>query len=265
MKDMKNLMAMVAIAACFVVGCKTEQEEEQPTEAVMSPTTYAVVVGMENSDCFGSCPGAAYDAQRMRELLSHYTENVTYLTNKDATYKTVTDAMKRGVANGELFILYYSGHGGSEPFADTGSEEKDGQDEFLCLNDTFLRDNDIWNIISKSKGRTMLIVDACHSATIMRNPICFDLERFKCASLKATTDENFGVNIECWSGCPDDTYSYGSSSGGKMTNTILKYFDAEESYDSLWKKVEDDKSLQKYEFVQRTRSGNGFGDVKVFQ
>jgi len=263
---MKKLMAMVAIAACFVVGCKTEQDGEQPTEAVMSPTTYAVVVGMENSDCFGSCPGAAYDAQRMRELLSHYTENVTYLTNKDATYKTVTDAMKRGVANGELFILYYSGHGGSEKFSDTGDEEADGRDEFLCLNDTYLRDNDIWSIISKSKGRILICADCCHSATIFKSPVLTlsaPIEKSRSALCASPRGESF--SMLCWSGCPDDTYSYGSSSGGKFTNTLLKYFNSALTYDELWSKIKDDKNLLVYEEVQNTKIGSGFDGKKVFQ
>ena len=262
---MNKIIAILALAACSVCGCKSGSDNNTVSESLQSQSTYAVVVGMENSDSFGECPGADYDAKRMYNVLSMYTKNVVLLTDKNATYNAVTSAMKNGIANGDLFILYYSGHGGSEPFSDTGIEEEDGKDEFLCLNDTFLRDNDIWNIIRNSKGRVMLIVDACHSKTIMRSPICFDLKRFKCSSLQATSDETLGVNLQCWSGCPDDTYSYGSSNGGKMTNTILKYFNNNETYDSLWNKVESDTTLQKYEYVQRTRSGFGFDNVKVFR
>lgn len=54
----------------------------------------------------------------------------------------------------------------------------------------------------------------------------------------------------CWSGCPDDKYSWGSSTGGYMTNALRKYFKKSLTYDKLWKKIEDDKSVKKYETVQ---------------
>lgn len=255
-------LAVYSLAAFGFSGCKEIQQDNGDSR---SSNTYAVVVGMEKSAFAGECPGAAYDAKRMYSLLSKYTANVRLFIDEDAKKESVKDAIRNGVKNGELFIFYYSGHGGSEAFPDTGIEEDDGMDEFLCLYDAFMRDNEIWDIISTSEGRIMLIVDACHSKTIMRNPICFDLERFQCASFRAISNENLGVNIECWSGCPDDAYSFGSANGGKMTNTILMYFDPAETYDSLWNKVENDKSLQRFEYVQRTKSGIGFTNVKVFK
>lgn len=272
----RNFISALAVAACLVVGCKTDVEEESLTEAIVeeeslteaiqSSSTYALVVGMENSDAFGSCPGAALDARRMKELLSRYTKNVTYLTDKSATYGAVKSAMENGVKNGDLFIFYYSGHGGSEKFTDTGAEEVDGRDEFLCLNDTYFRDNLVWEIISKSKGRVMIIADCCHSQTIFRspvftltNPIEKDMMKLKSSARGET------FSMLCWSGCPDDTYSYGSESGGKFTNTLLKYFDSKSTYDELWAKIKADKNLLVYEEVQITKIGTKFDGKKVFQ
>lgn len=268
---MKKLFVMMALAAFAFAGCKvdsgsgTEEVGAQP-QVTQSETTCAVVVGMENSDCFGACPGAGLDAKRMKELLGKYTKNITFLTDKQATYSAVADAVKKGV-NAELFILFYSGHGGSESFADTGSEEEDGRDEFLCLNDRYMRDNDIWAIISKTKGRKMLMFDCCHSHTMFRSPIftlSAPLERTSARNFKAIkSGESF--SMLCWSGCPDDTYSYGSATGGKFTNTLLKYFDANLTYDGLWEKIKADKNLLVYEDSQLTIIGNGFDGKKVFR
>lgn len=270
---MKKLFGMLALAACVFAGCKVDSGSgsgdggSQQPSVTQSDTTYAVVIGMENSDYFGACPGAGLDAKRMNELLGKYTKNITYLTDKKATYKAVTEAMKKGIEKSELFILFYSGHGGSEAFADTGSEEADGRDEFLCLNDRYMRDNDIWAIISKSKGRVHILADCCHSGSIYRSPVLTmtaPLEKKSYRTLKALRDgESF--SMLCWSGCPDDTYSYGSSTGGKFTNTLLKYFDANLTYDGLWTKIKADKNLLVYEDSQSTLIGKGFDGKKVFR
>lgn len=264
---MKKLFVMMALAAFAFAGCKvnsgsgTEEVGAQP-QVTQSDTTCAVVVGMENSDCFGACPGAGLDAKRMKELLGKYTKNITFLTDKQASYKAVTDAIKEGIAKSELFIFYYSGHGGSERFADTGAEEEDGMDEFYCLNDRYMRDNDMWAMITKSNGRILLINDACHSKSLYRSP-CITLR--KAMGLSAVRGDDLKFSMMCWSGCPDDTFSYGSATGGKFTNTLLKYFSDDMTYQELWSKISTDKSLQQYENPQETIIGDGFDGKKVFR
>jgi hypothetical protein len=87
----------------------------------------------------------------------------------------------------------------------------------------------------------------------------------KAIPLTATWHESGVLPMQCWSGCPDDTYSYGSSTGGQFTNTLLKYYKASMTYDELWKKIEDDKSLKAYETVQRTIMGTDFSKLPVFR
>ena len=244
----------VAVIAMFA-GCKSCHDCFTTETPSSDKKTCAVVIGMEKSRFAGDCPGAQIDSSRMCSLMTQYADNVVLLQNEKATKSTVVEAMTKAVTNSSLCIIYYSGHGGSEPFADTGIEEKDGKDEFLCLYDTWLKDNDIWKIISKSKGRVFLISDSCHSETQFRNPV-FRLK--PPLSYDHVLNQPNTFSLLCWSGCPDSDYSYGSSSGGQFTNALLRHFKKGITYEQLWGKVKADKTLREYENPQSTAIGNGF-------
>lgn len=252
-------LAVYSLAAFGFSGCKEIQQDNGDSRP---SNTYAVVVGMEKSAFAGECPGAAYDAKRMYSLLSKYTANVRLFIDEDAKKESVKDAIRNGVKNGELFIFYYSGHGGSEAFPDTGIEEDDGMDEFYCLYDAYMRDNEMWDMISKSSGRIWLINDCCHSRTIFRNP---NISLMQSMGLAAEVGQDIQFSMICWSGCPDDAYSYGSSTGGKFTNTLLRHFNKSYSYERLWELISTDKDLLKFEIPQETIIGEGFTGKLVFQ
>ena len=253
---------LLAVSVCLGFGGCTS-EEIAPQES-KSTNTYAVVVGMENSNFAGACPGAGYDADRMYKLLSAYTPNIVLYRDSNATKANVVAALKRAVANAKdgLVIFSYSGHGGSEPFYDTGKEEVDGKDEFLCLYDTYMRDNEIWEIIRQSNGRVFLCFDCCHSQTMFRT-IGFKVK--PPLSWDHTLNELQGFSMLCWSGCPDDTYSYGASTGGQFTNALLRHFDSRKSYEALWEEIKRDKTLRVYENPQSTVLGNGFSGKAIFR
>lgn len=259
---MKRILATILISILFF-GCKSHKDET-PTVETRTTNTYAVVVGMETSKFAGSCPGAGYDADRMYNLLSAYTKNISIFRDDKATKSAVANALKKAVegAGEGLVIFCYSGHGGSEPFHDTGKEETDGKDEFLCLYDTYMRDNEIWNIISKSRGRVFLYFDCCHSATMYRNP-CFKV--IPPLSWDFNLDENPNFSLLCWSGCPDNTYSYGAANGGQFTNALLRHFDVSKTYEYLWNEMKNDKTLRAYENPQSTAIGHGFVGKLIFR
>lgn len=251
---------MIVLAAVVVAGCiKTVNPD--PTESSTSRTngTYAICIGVENGYA-GECTGSALDCKRMTKLLQPYTSKMVTFTDSQATREAVVKKIAEGVQF-PLFILYYSGHGGSAPaYLDT--EETDGKDEYLCLYDRPLLDDDIWKLISKSKGRVFLMFDCCHSGSMFKSPMNFSSQ---IQFFTATTDAKGPITMLCWAGCPDDTYSYGSESGGELTNTLLKYFKANMTYDQLWTKIENDKTLKTFETVQRTRMGTDFGGQRVFR
>ena len=255
-----NRLILACILGAFA-GCINTIHPVQPDAAVpKDSSTYVVCVGMENSQFAGACPGAQYDCQRMTRLLGQYTTNINSFISSQATYEKVKAALERAAQNADLFIFYYSGHGGD---AKTNNlAEADGQDEFLCLWDREMLDDEVWSIISKAKGRVFLIFDCCHSATMYKLPAPMFSRGLP---LQATTTVDGPISMICWSGCPDNTYSYGDANGGKLTNTILKYFNVDSSYDAIWSKVEADGSLKRFEEVQRTLMGPRFGSKKIFK
>jgi hypothetical protein len=200
----------------------------------------------------------------MYKLLSQYTPNIVLFEDGNATKSVVAAALRNAVAKAGdgLVIFYYSGHGGSEPFPNTGIEETDGKDEFLCLYDTWMRDNEVWSIISQSKGRVFLMFDCCHSQSMMRN-IGF---RFAVPlSWDHTMNDKTSFSMLCWSGCPDDTYSYGAKTGGQFTNALLRHFNASKTYEYLWNEIKNDRTLRAYENPQSTILGNGFVGTAIFR
>ena len=259
---MHNIAVAILAAVCGLIGgCKTDVPQTSTTK---STNTYAVVVGMETSRFAGNCPGAGYDADRMYKLLCQYTPNAVLLRDGNATKAAVTAALTSAIAkagNG-LVVFFYSGHGGSEPFGDTGAEETDGKDEFLCLWDTWLRDNEIWKMIQVSKGRFFMITDSCHSETQFRNPT-FNIK--PPLMFDHNINEKRLFSLLCWSGCPDKDYSYGASIGGQFTNALLRHFNQNLSYEELWTLIKNDRTLRAYENPQSSVLGQGFDGVKIFR
>ena len=261
MKKFSVLAAMMLAFCATCVGCKTGAGNDS---VVKSTNTYAVVVGMENSRFAGECPGAGHDADRMFELLKGYSASAVLLRDSNATKANVVNALTRAIekAGNGLVIFFYSGHGGSEPFPDTGIEETDGKDEFYCLWDTWLRDNDMWKMIQKCKGRIMLINDCCHSCTIFRSP---KITQTRSIPLSIALRRDNSFSMLCWSGCPDDTYSYGASTGGQFTNSLLRHFNSKKTYEYLWNEIKNDKVLRMYENPQSTAIGSGFVSKPIFR
>ena len=261
MKKLSIIATVALIGSLIIGGCKSDEDS---APAAKSTNTYAVVVGMENSRFAGACPGAGYDADRMYELLKQYSVSAILLRDSNATKANVINALNKAInqAGDGLVIFFYSGHGGSEPFPDTGIEETDGSDEFLCLWDTWLRDNEIWELISKCRGRFFMVSDSCHSQTQFRSPT---FRLMPPLAWDHTLNEKRPFSMLCWSGCPDNTFSYGASTGGQFTNAILRHIDDNNTYEELWKKVKEDKKLRTYENPQSTVIGLGFEGKKIFR
>lgn len=261
-------MKLLFVAAALVAGCvKTgaNQPQSQPSEGKVS----YLCVGMETSKRFGSCPGCGLDMRRISSLIrSYYGYEGESLISERATKSEVVKRFKAGVErtpDDGLFLFFYSGHGGQEYL---GGEEPDGsdrKDEYLCLYDTYMMDDEIWDIVSKCRGRLFLFFDACHSATMYRsvahdlsksvgvkrsnrvatalalnenifvesNGFTFRPEKFVQATpLESTT--NSSPRILCWSGCKESEYSYGGSNGGLLTFAVVNSWKKGISYDDLW-------------------------------
>ena len=238
------LLSFLCAILLFASGCTS------------SHSTGIVCVGMGNSAKYGNCPGAQLDAQNMTKLLSQYG-HVTTLLNQQATKAAVINAFRQA-AQKDLCIFFYSGHGGSDPIGNT-ADEPDRKNEYLCLYNTYMLDNEIWEIVKGAKGRVVLIFDCCHSETMFRDP-GVDMEGIVARAMEERSADN--VQMLCWSGCPDNSYSYGGNDGGILTNAILESYKKGKTYKSVWGRV---KNIAANQHPRKTVIGKNFEDKKVFQ
>ena len=248
-KIKEGIIIGMAVLPLFFGGCHMENKQ----------TVKAVVIGMENSHKYGSCPGAEFDANNMNFILSRADIPTTKILNskKNDAIRAMTEAVQS-----DLAIIYYSGHGGSQRFSDTGPDETDGKDEFLCMDDGLIRDNEIWNIICQARGRVFLVFDCCHSETMFRSA-GFTMNMVSDVALPLGADGPVGMI--CWSGCADNTYSYGSSSGGELTNCIRRHLNKDSTYASLWDAVSKDAVLKQHEIVKKHTLGIQFEEKRIFE
>lgn len=238
--------------------------------ATSESTTAIVITGVENSPKWGSCSGALTDCDTFQKIVSKAADNysITVLRDEQATVKNWKAAVEKAVQK-PLAIIFYSGHGGSDKnhVLGTGSNETDGIDEFLCLYDKPLLDDDIWAIISKSKGKVFLVFDCCHSGTMFRtgnvdgkqendfgeiDNLNFD----KLALL--SRDIEYTPSILCWSACGDETVARGNRFGGVFTNALKSAFGVGNTYQSIWNKLASNKSLNSIEVIQINEIGPSF-------
>ena len=257
-----NILAAAAVVACAgCIGDGTEAPAAQET-AKTNVTARYLCVGMETSRRFGACPGCALDAKRIASILSErfgYAGDV--LISAQATKSEVVDRLRSGIAGTPedgIFLFCYSGHGGQEYIGGKEPYGADSPDEYLCLYDTYMLDDEIWDIVSKCRGRVFLYFDACHSATMYRSvasdglvalvgearamdaPLAvkssgftFRPEKFIGAQAMGT-DSRSPVRMLCWSGCKETEYSYGSSMGGVMTRGLAESWRKGITYSGLW-------------------------------
>lgn len=245
---MKNLRFLImGICAVFTVtGCSTaEHSNSQRTNTVNN--IGALVVGVADGKVAGPCPGSDLDARNFDILCAEKNIKTTVLINNHATYSSVKRKLSQLCKTYDTAIFYFSGHGGQtlelNPYV---NPEPDHKDEFLCLYDLAMRDNDIWQIISKAKGRVICIFDCCHSATMYRAPMFTDKIRFGAPIVTNFVDAVNTGGMFILSGSPDDRYSYGSTAGGQLTNAIRKHY-KDKTYAELFELLENDKKLRSYQ------------------
>ena len=249
---MRKILEIALISAFLSTGCVDFKSVELSNS---TKTVSVVCIGMENSAKYGKCPGAGVDAARMYNLFKQNFHDVTLLQSGAATKAAVVAAMENA-AKADFMILFYSGHGGSAP-----GPEEDGRNEYLCLYNAMMLDDEVWAIITKCKGRVWLIFDCCHSETMYREYDGFRMSMLDDMAFASGS----GVNLLCWSGCPDNAYSYGDAGGGKFTNSILRNFSKKITYDKWWHYIEIDYELKDYQKVRRTILGHGFDGIKAMK
>ena len=221
---------------------------------------------MENSREYGPCPGSNADGKMMVKVFKDtglYGRNIKALASRDGTVKNVKAALKDVIKN-DLAVFYYSGHGDRDKFNEYSTfdlyAEPDNINDFLCLYDGPLMDNEIWDIISTSKNSVVCIFDCCHSETMYRSPDFSRMIDYGATHYTNFTDMIARDGILVISGSPEDDYSYGSAFGGELTLAINRHLKTGTnylSYANLIKKLESDRKLTRKQTPQITII-NGF-------
>ena len=248
-------------------------------------------IGVAESKIAGRCAGADKDAKEMFEEVSSLVSPVysRLLISEEATAANVSREMAAVCSDTDLAVIFYAGHGGSQKIKYNAPEELDGKDEYILLHDTYMLDDQIWNIVSKAECRVFFIFDCCHSETMFRfagnivniaekNQIKKFLKNiwYKLVSIFSPQNSIFAgwkskreakkreaillnqqpafSELLCWSACADDKVSLGNSSGGLFTLTLLSYLEhcCALTYEAFWNKVSVDARLASRETCKST-------------
>jgi hypothetical protein len=139
---------------------------------------YSLLIGLNqvNPDHYegwnGTLSCCEKDVSSMATILAKegYT-NIDTLLTKNATRENVSNALQKAaglVDSGDVFLLYYSGHGAY--LKDEHNEEDDKQDETWCLYNGQMLDDEIYSHWDKFKKdvKILMISDSCHSGTISK-------------------------------------------------------------------------------------------------
>lgn len=143
------------------------------------PRVFAVMVGV--SDYAGRATNLSYtdeDALKLAESLRRegvLNPSSVTLTNADATVAGVRDAFRRVAAQAgpeDMFLFFFSGHGGQSDPGPTSATEPDGRGEYIALRDGSLTDTEMAALFGSLRTRlSMLVLDSCFSGGFARNVV----------------------------------------------------------------------------------------------
>ena len=116
-----------------------------------------------------------YDAKVMQDIAKSQNFEVNTLLTKQATIDNVLKGIKTAsdkLDDGDIFMIYYSGHGGQMLDANADEieiDKNDLYDETWCLYDGELIDDYIYSALSNfTPGvRILSFSDSCHVGTVM--------------------------------------------------------------------------------------------------
>lgn len=138
----------------------------------------ALTIGMNkvSKDAYGGWEGplscCENDSNLMTELLNGQGYETTELLTSEATRASVVEQIGKAaeaLVSGDIFVLYYSGHGGQLRDLDF-DEWDDCLDETWCLYDGQLLDDELyqmWTLFAEDV-RILVISDSCHSGTVIK-------------------------------------------------------------------------------------------------
>jgi hypothetical protein len=202
----------------------------------------ALVVGLEDVTFTTAdpLPACKNDALVIYELLKKRGFYCKALITKQATRKNIFDVLNVAAKNsraGDMFVFYFSGHGGS--ITDDDGDETDDQDETLCAYDGHIVDDKLNKCWPKFRRgvRILMISDSCHSGTVykaIRNqgvflsgsasmPFRLNLNTAKSSGKNKAS--RMKATLLHMGGCQDDKQSLASNEISYFTKAIAASWD----------------------------------------
>ncbi|MCP4413075.1 MAG: hypothetical protein GY808_11000 [Gammaproteobacteria bacterium] len=195
---------------------------------------YAVLVGLKSVDPLSyngwdginGCWGCELDVDNMDRILKSVGYQTNVIKTAAATRDNILSALYRAaenMTNGDIFVFYYSGHGGQQP--DFNGDEMDGKDETLVAYDREVIDDKIHNALEKfaTGVRIVMISDSCNSGTNYRGIRTINANEngvFRPVARNSNKDLNIKAQLIHLSGCRDGFTSAGYEGGGAFTMAL---------------------------------------------
>lgn len=138
---------------------------------------YSLIIGLNKlnpkhyAGWAGELDQPANDASAAYKLAKDIGFEAKLLLNDEATRERVINEMQNAAQKlnpGDIYFVYYSGHGGQVP--DLDRDEDDGEDETWCLYNGQLIDDEIHYMLTAFKAGVRIVVlsDSCRSGTITK-------------------------------------------------------------------------------------------------
>lgn len=206
-----------------------------PVSVDTSVRRAAVVAGCRtvNAEAYGGwngdCPGADVDARAFAALCERAgITDTTLLLNEAATLPGIYSNAAfyvHGMGDGDLLVLYFSGHGGQVNSED--GDEADGKDETICLWDGELSDDYVAELLAELPAglRVFFVTDNCNSGSNYRK-----------RSYTRTATQFRGALIH-YGGCADGLSSYGDERGGLFTTAASRTWGRRATYATWFSRI----------------------------
>ncbi len=189
---------------------------------------------------------AERDALAVADVTAAHGLTNTILLSKDGTKDRVVSEIRsaaKTLTSGDLFVLYYSGHGNRT--RDKDGDEENGKDETMCLHDGQLIDDELYALWQTFQPgvRVLFITDCCHSGSMLRGSDddvakamdddtseiirYLDPEMYSRIRKELPPREPVGAFITHFAGCHEDQLSYENSTRqhGRLTSALLDALD----------------------------------------
>lgn len=219
----------------------------------------------------GACPGCDLDEARVRSYVDGslaFGKRIRANDLQVTKYGLVAAALNaaQGLQRGDLLFISVSGHGGETDNADGDQGEK--YDQYLCLADGPLKDDIIWQLLTKALSdvpglRICLFFDTCNSRTMYRG-VPYDYAgavRSRMATARAVIDGGLIVI----SGCDDGKSSFGDAvTGGALTYAAFaKAPPKGNTWDSWFAAIA--KAMPKNQKPFMSKAGVDFGGMEAMR